>query len=280
MHRAKHHLQHELWILYFDQIEHDRFGTIRQQIWLILHFPLHMALILTMQGNSRFVIFKTWYDADRIAFQPYFIPPFYNSSSTQREVLFHNSQIYARELQHNITTFNGYFYLGDFGSFYNYAPNITYLSHLNFNTTNGQNAALAVFNQLTYAAAVYAFKQLGIEPPDTDVNEPVDLYNASIQIFVISYIYFVVGAGFVLIILGIMYGFGQRSKSRFEYASMGVRIGIGIALTLFAVTSEGQHLAADNLVEESWIIPIVLLIYAFGELSFARSCLLTSTNIC
>ena len=42
-------------MLYFDQIEHERFGSIRQQIWALLHFPLHTAIVLTVEGITQFV---------------------------------------------------------------------------------------------------------------------------------------------------------------------------------------------------------------------------------
>lgn len=47
-------------MLYFDQIENDRFGTIRQQVWAVLHFPLHVAILLTVEGSARFII---WWSA-------------------------------------------------------------------------------------------------------------------------------------------------------------------------------------------------------------------------
>lgn len=47
-----------IWVLYFDQIENERFGTIRQQIWAILHFPLHVAILLTVEGAASLVIWN------------------------------------------------------------------------------------------------------------------------------------------------------------------------------------------------------------------------------
>ena len=50
-----------IWVLYFDQIEHDRFGTIRQQIWAILHYPLHVAILLTVEGSSMLILWNVIY---------------------------------------------------------------------------------------------------------------------------------------------------------------------------------------------------------------------------
>jgi hypothetical protein len=44
-------VQYILWVLYFDQIGYDRFGSIRQQIWAMLHYPLHIAIVLTVEGR-------------------------------------------------------------------------------------------------------------------------------------------------------------------------------------------------------------------------------------
>lgn len=40
-------------MLYFDQSEAERSQPIRQNIWTILHFPLHMGIILVMEGVSQ-----------------------------------------------------------------------------------------------------------------------------------------------------------------------------------------------------------------------------------
>ena len=46
-----------LYMIYFDWIHEERFGTIRQQIWSVLHFPLHTALVLAVEGGSQCI---TW----------------------------------------------------------------------------------------------------------------------------------------------------------------------------------------------------------------------------
>lgn len=46
-------------MLYFDQIESDRFGTIRVQIWTLLHYPLHVAILLTEEGSAKSIIWWT-----------------------------------------------------------------------------------------------------------------------------------------------------------------------------------------------------------------------------
>jgi low temperature requirement protein LtrA len=45
-----------VYMLYFDRIEEEHFGTIKQQIWSLAHFPLHVVLVLLLQGISLLII--------------------------------------------------------------------------------------------------------------------------------------------------------------------------------------------------------------------------------
>ena len=47
-----------LYMLYFDRIQEEHFGTIKQQIWSFLHFPLHIVLVLVLQGVSLLIIWR------------------------------------------------------------------------------------------------------------------------------------------------------------------------------------------------------------------------------
>lgn len=44
-----------LYMIYFDNLEEEHFGTIRQQIWIVMHYPLHVCFILFVEGNSQSV---------------------------------------------------------------------------------------------------------------------------------------------------------------------------------------------------------------------------------
>lgn len=47
-----------LYMLYFDRLRDTHFGTIKQQIWAFLHFPLHITLVLVLEGVSNFVVWR------------------------------------------------------------------------------------------------------------------------------------------------------------------------------------------------------------------------------
>ena len=42
-----------LYQLYFDNVNEEHFGTIREQLWAVMHFPLHISFILFVEGSSQ-----------------------------------------------------------------------------------------------------------------------------------------------------------------------------------------------------------------------------------
>ncbi|KAF2654065.1 hypothetical protein K491DRAFT_717475 [Lophiostoma macrostomum CBS 122681] len=42
-----------LWALYFDNFPHGHYGTIRQQIWSLLHFPLQLSIVGVVEGSQQ-----------------------------------------------------------------------------------------------------------------------------------------------------------------------------------------------------------------------------------
>ncbi|KAF1917907.1 hypothetical protein BDU57DRAFT_446293 [Ampelomyces quisqualis] len=47
-----------LYMLYFDRMHDEHFGSIRQQIWSFAHFPLHIVLVLVLQGVSLLILWR------------------------------------------------------------------------------------------------------------------------------------------------------------------------------------------------------------------------------
>lgn len=45
-----------LYMLYFDRLQEEHFGSIQQQAWSFLHFPLHTVLVLVLQGVSLLIV--------------------------------------------------------------------------------------------------------------------------------------------------------------------------------------------------------------------------------
>lgn len=69
-----------IWMVYFDNHPHGHFGTIKQQVWSALHFPIHLALVGLVEGAqqvalARYMVnglrnIETWFARD--CFQNHF----------------------------------------------------------------------------------------------------------------------------------------------------------------------------------------------------------------
>jgi len=42
-----------LWALYFDNFPHGHYGTIRQQVWSVLHFPFQLGIVGVVEGSQQ-----------------------------------------------------------------------------------------------------------------------------------------------------------------------------------------------------------------------------------
>ena len=217
-----------------------------------------MGLVLAMQGNSRFVILKIGIDAFNVAVRPAF-----DNFNTNVIAAFPSSHAFADGIRHNLTIFNEYFQHASFDDFYDYNVNLTYIEGLNFNSTTDQNRAFGLYEQMSYAAILFLFDVLDIEIPDTEeVRNVLDLEQEGLNEFNVTYLYYLIGSGFILVLLGIMFWIGKRNKSVFEYVSCGLRIVAGTVLTLLGCTYAGSHNIAFSIYDHNWTIGMVLLIYA------------------
>ncbi|KAH8730458.1 bacterial low temperature requirement A protein-domain-containing protein [Phaeosphaeriaceae sp. PMI808] len=45
-----------IWALYFDNFPHGHYGTIRQQIWSLLHFPFQLAIVGVVEGSQQLAL--------------------------------------------------------------------------------------------------------------------------------------------------------------------------------------------------------------------------------
>ncbi len=182
-------------MLYFDQIDPDRFGTIGVQIWTLLHYPLHVAILLTVEGSSKFILW--WTLVERY--------------------------LHANRLPK--------------------ALNLDISTCMAIPDTQNETSALP------YEAL------RPIQPPE------------AIDLFVTVFYFFFIGAGCVLITLGVLYWCGKRHIAWAEMASVVTRFSAGIGLCLLPVIHTNT-VAFRNYILSSWLIPTVVLTFFVGESSF------------
>jgi hypothetical protein len=255
-------------VLYFDQIEHDRFGTIRQQIWALLHYPLHVAILLTAEGSTLLIIWnEIAQDVD------------WMNNNLWDPSYFNSSQAYASSLLTNLTNFDNSFKQKYLSDSYNYTAGAANFSHLDFATTEGLNKAEDLYSDMLYKVAVFLFENFNVDLPDDDefnsgLSEEETL-QAHVSVFLTVYLYYLIAGGCLLIVLGVLYWFGKTHKSRWEYGSIAVRISVGIGLSLVSISY--LFSTSGNLFMSPWMIPMVVIIYFIGKAPFALA--RSSTNL-
>jgi hypothetical protein len=253
-------------VLYFGQIEHDRFGTIRQQIWAVLHFPLHVAILLTVEGSTTLILWNiiienlewlyswgpTTVDGE---LGPYF-------SSTAQLIEYINGSF--------IPEFEARFKTNSLESLYDYQASITAIENLKapFGSQAFNDSAGEIVTTLWNELELFVFSNFGIQGPEKTENEPIiDKERADYGVFDTVFNYFYIASGILLIALAVMYWFGKTHKLRGEYVSIAIRVIVGAGLTLGCLSDwYGPSNAQTGFLLSAWHIPIVMVSYFIGML--------------
>jgi hypothetical protein len=248
--------QYFLYMIYYDQIDRGRFGTIRQQVWAVLHFPLHVFILLTVEGSSQFILWRLGVELMWGALNNY-TAALNNAYNSQQVIDAINSTTIAisgrltdRYPAPNFTV--------------QYA-NLTAL-HLSNSSSNATlNQAIRLVEDIEGETIAWIFKSIGITVPAKELahtKTALQKIAAIGDVFAAVFVYFFISAGLVLVLLSVMYWFGKKNKSRGELASIMVRFWIGVALALLAVMHQSDIQMYGRYVESPWILPTVTFAYA------------------
>ncbi|KAL9616486.1 MAG: hypothetical protein Q9160_008654 [Pyrenula sp. 1 TL-2023] len=248
-----------LWMLYFDQIEHERFGTIRQQVWTLLHYPLHIAILLTVEGSTQFI--KWWIANDNSNWALTKIGDSWQSSETGDQLV--------GQLKVNLEEIAGRFNangnkdakLPDFSSQFKLMANYT-------DTDEENERVVEIVSDMGFTLYSWACGIYGIKPDEEKLEgskDPTEKLLAIYEIFWVVFIFFFSCAGAVLLILAIMYWFGKSHKSGGEWASIGVRVFFGLGVTLLAIMAKDYSDAWVNYITSPWILPTVVFVYGIAN---------------
>ena len=232
-----------MFLLYFDPVDPDRFGTIRQSVWAIAHFPLNLAFLLTLEGANQMALFI-------IAFQQA-----NNVANTFINNLGNLTSPDAIANSLNSTFLNVSQQL-DFG--YELPTNITntIMDIAQHNLTDDDSAELGA-EIVTFVFNAYGYTDL------TNNSEGLEELNDTIAS---AFLYLFISAGAALITLAALLWLGKRRMSASEYGAVGVRAAIGVALCLISLMNlASQENNLSNFVDSPWTLPTVMLSLALGK---------------
>ncbi|PGG96437.1 hypothetical protein AJ79_09589 [Helicocarpus griseus UAMH5409] len=255
-----------LYNVYFDQISEQRFGTIRQQIWAIAHFPLHMGILLTIEGSRGWTM---WHFTNHLVVyatkKASAIFDKVHTSQTPREaaedtinglktiVSAVSSQLRSTQPTPDFEPIYERF-LSVSDDFKNWEANESILSE-------------EFYNKLY----LWVLRTFGIDLPEIEGSgqEFIAQQNSEIDSkFYVLFVYFFIAAGVTLVMLAFLHWFGKAHKTRGEMLSIIITTVIGACLSLIALFVKADKDAGgkedtlfSNFYTSGWIVPSVTFVY-------------------
>ncbi|EGD85235.2 hypothetical protein H112_08966 [Trichophyton rubrum D6] len=255
-----------VYMLYFDQIDVKRFGTIRQQIWALFHYPLHVAILVTSEGSRSFVL----YDVAKRIYENALVGLMSKVNRVQSAAdLVQGLQEIIVDISSKLKSTDG---KPDFTPLYK-----KLLSFKEFSITSEEVREL--LEEFLAESLVWIMHTFGIEVKEENggktpkvgkeegkaaIQELVQISSAATIVFR----FFFTAAGLTLVLLAILHWFSKSHKSRAEMLSIIVTTTIGVFLSLLAVMSNFdsavKESALGNYIDSAWVTPTVALTYIGG----------------
>lgn len=246
-------------MLYFDQHDTKRFGTIRQQFWALAHFPFHVALVLLLEGTSRFV---TWRNAiESVSGVIAELNKVFEISSDTAEV--------SRLLNSVVTSvadrdpgLKNIIAAESFKSNISFAFDALAAS-VDMDSEQAINATREIVGLLLRSI----FQFFSLKPPKMDtkvnlapntLNDPFKDINSSLHVYDLVFVYFFVAAGCTLLMMSILIALAKKNKCLGDYVAIILRAVVGLGLAGVAGL-KGHPTSQERFLMSPWILPTVTL---------------------
>jgi len=253
-----------LYMFYFDYTpKNTHYGTIRQQIWAVLHFPFHLAVVISVEGLRQLTTWYSFQQAVGVIDQLFLL----QTKKPDQEAVFDG----RRDLIYNLTKY-----------LYTEGSSKTVLKH--WDTVN---SSYAILTEIPYAdlsdsqqsllqnmteimttgfAEFYGIKvskkKHHHHKPRSNLNDPnFSPFSDVTRLYDLVYEYFFIAIGVVFIMYGVFGLFVRRRKDVWDYISVAIRFTVGIAF--FGIVFIRDDATAYNAYyNSSWPVPSVCLILA------------------
>ncbi|KAK9234927.1 hypothetical protein V1525DRAFT_458995 [Lipomyces kononenkoae] len=237
-----------LWILYSDQIEKRRVGRFRQGLWTALHLPLHVSIILVVEGQVTLTVWRKIQDLTNPLFDVSNLVPDPGESWDP----------FIQNLNTAVTT--SFAQLPDPRIPIDISELMSFIS-----TSINDTEILNNYVDLVYSSFINFCEVFDIKDINTNSSGEEAKFNELVQIFYNVYAYFFAAAGLTIIFLTALLRLGKREMYRTEIVVMAVRFVIGIGLCFLAFmdlpTLQVEGEAIYNYITSSWMVPTVFICY-------------------
>lgn len=256
-----------LYMLYFDQLSSDRFGTVRQQIWSLLHYPLHMAVLLCVEGNTSLIVWNSAVSGLKSIWSlgpDNYSDPAAGFDSTSDLINNLNQSMWAVDSRYNSRYWNAtYRWQTNFTAIENYTAEYGFKSD-EWNNRTGDLVKYMFENAQAFIFVAHTETLAKLNAVSATAVGPRERLDRIFSVFDTTVIQFFTGAGAVLLVLAVMYWFNKRHKSKVEFGEMINRVIVGFGLLIVGVATviSNKTTTGFKFYASQWIIPIVVLCFA------------------
>lgn len=240
-------------MFYFDYNPRDvHYGSIRQQVWSLLHFPFHLSVVLSVEGLRQLL---TFYNLNQTI----------NQIRDGLEVDRNNPPLEAKKL----LEFFQYFYSdGNAKSVVkDYSKIVNTLEKFATYSANDP-IYIDTWNDLVYRLYIGLTEFYGIKAPygktgAAPITEASEFMRI-LDVFNLAYKYFFISTGVVFAMYGVFAIIVRRHMDIFDYISISLRFIVGIIfIAMLALPTNGQ--AYKAYLGSPWVIPQVCLMILTGK---------------
>jgi hypothetical protein len=236
-----------IYILYFDNVDHHGFGTIGQQIWTLLHFPTHVAILLTVEASTALLL----WNPIRMAVVylngqlPSVTNPKGNFQDNNAFVARVNSTYDLVQSRYKYKALEDYYKYADFSLAVSklQKPNAT------FGSTEWSKEVGYSLQKMNDYFQYFIYQNFGAEGPVFKLKKEKD-YGKRVQIYEDGYrfvvIYFYISAGALLLLLAALFLIGKKRKTGTNWWSIAIRILAGLCIPVGIVSPLMEKKGADN----------------------------------
>lgn len=255
-------------MLYFDQLDEEaKMGTIRQQIWALLHFPLHCAIVLTVEGNTSLIPWNSAVQGLKLVWS--LRPGPDDAPSTS----FASNSAFVSYLNDSMWEISNHFKAYKLADEYDWTTNLTSINdiaqNVTFNSGDYFSQTSPIIDGMFDYTENFVFKAHDatmskmLKATSSKATTAHDSLDSIYEIYDIITLYFYIAAGATLLLLSAMYWFGKPHHTRSEAGGPIVRMIVGsllIASGCLAVFVD-KGTTGYKFQESSLLIPVVALAY-------------------
>ncbi|KAI9054768.1 hypothetical protein LZ554_001917 [Drepanopeziza brunnea f. sp. 'monogermtubi'] len=251
-----------IYMIYFDWINRNHFGSFREGLWALLHFPFHLALVLLLEGAAQFIVWRKVVEVIR-SINELFLEvqeSFKGNTSTEyAELLSKTTNVVFDKFQPVFTR-----------TLMESNKAITAIGSSAFNSPQQRQEVTTLFAVIQDSI----FDNFDIEPPEVKNTDPDPNteWAKNADAFKLIFVYFFAASGITLILMNLLNLLSRTKPTRFDYVRIALTFVIGAALvsiTGFVNTEEGFRFA-----QSAFILPTVglafVLVMALAYTKFLR----------